>query len=214
MLLRPAVSILSILLCVGAGGGNVQAAGVTAHHHSGKTAGATASTRAYNAAMAAMHKNMRVALSGDADVDFVRQMIPHHQGAVDMARVELRYGKDEHMKAFARWVIRAQEQEIASMKNWLERRDNGKRDARAKDYYGDAMMTMHHAMMVDYTGDADVDFARGMIPHHQGALDMADIWFTHGSDPDLKTLVSDIYTSQSGEITMMRGWLAAHTTTK
>lgn len=183
--------------------------GMPHRHHKGAVSG-SASTKAYAAAMQAMHKNMNAPLSGNADVDFVRQMIPHHQGAVDMAKVELKYGKDETVKAFARWVIRAQEQEIAAMKNWLERKDSGKVVKGATDHYGAAMATMHHAMMIDYTGDADVDFVRGMIPHHQGALDMAKVWFTNGSDPDVDVLVHDIYTSQDGEIALMRGWLKQH----
>ena len=50
--------------------------------------------KAYMAAMQTMHKDMMVDYTGDADVDFVRGMIPHHQGAIDMAKVELAYGKD------------------------------------------------------------------------------------------------------------------------
>lgn len=57
--------------------------------------------------------------SGNPDVDFVRMMIPHHQGAIDMAEVELKYGKDESRKELARQIIDAQKKEIAEMKEWL-----------------------------------------------------------------------------------------------
>jgi uncharacterized protein (DUF305 family) len=168
------------------------------------------STRAYEAAMATMHQQMNVPLLGNADVDFVRGMIPHHQAAVDMAKIQLQYGKDERLKSFSRWVIWAQELEIAQMKNWLRRRDNGAVDKNARDYFGEAMATMHHGMMITYTGDADKDFVRGMIPHHQGAIDMASILFTHGSDPELNSLANDIFDSQSYEVAWMQGWLAEH----
>ena len=161
--------------------------------------------------MATMHKNMKAPLSGNADVDFVRQMIPHHQGAVDMAKIQIQYGHDERLKSFNRWIIRAQELEIGMMKNWLHRRDNGAVAANAKDVYGEAMTTMHHGMMIDYTGDADVDFVRGMIPHHQGAVDMARILIADGNDPDLNRLANDIYSSQTYEIAWMQDWLATHT---
>jgi uncharacterized protein (DUF305 family) len=55
----------------------------------------------------------------DPDVAFLCSMIPHHQGAIDMAKVVLQYGKDPWVKETARKVIDAQTQEIADMKKWL-----------------------------------------------------------------------------------------------
>jgi uncharacterized protein (DUF305 family) len=66
---------------------------------------------------------------------------------------------------------------------------------------------MHKDMTIKLTGDADVDFARGMIPHHQGAVDMAKIVLEHGKDPELKKLAQDVIASQNREITFMREWL-------
>jgi DUF305 family protein family protein len=66
-------------------------------------------------AVARMHAAMDVAFTGDADRDFARMMIPHHQGAIDMALVELRYGKDERLKRLAQEIIVEQQQEITVM---------------------------------------------------------------------------------------------------
>ena len=85
------------------------------------TSGMNDFQKAYAAAMDRMHAPMMSAtMATDPDVAFVCGMIPHHQGAIDMAKVVLEYGKDPWVKQLAQNVIDAQSKEIADMTKWLE----------------------------------------------------------------------------------------------
>jgi uncharacterized protein (DUF305 family) len=73
----------------------------------------------YMKAMQGMHQSMMsMKPTGDADKDFVSMMIPHHQAAVDMAEVELKYGKDKKIRKMAEDIIRSQKKEIEEMMAW------------------------------------------------------------------------------------------------
>lgn len=95
--------------------------------HGAMAMGSMAATgdEAHTALMAGMDKMNSEMMAGgtatDLDVAFVCSMIPHHRGAIDMAKAELQYGDDQWAKSLAQTIIAAQEKEIADMLAWLEK---------------------------------------------------------------------------------------------
>ena len=173
---------------------------------------ASTATEGYAQAMDAMMQGMMKKATGKPDLDFVSGMIPHHEGAVAMAKVEKQFGKDAAMLKLADAIIAAQENEISTMKGWLAQKklDDAKPVAQAAKATASSMDLMMQHMMMKTTGNADVDFAKGMIPHHQGAIEMANVVLKYGTDADVKNLAGGVVKSQSEEITQMKDWLSAH----
>ena len=91
-----------------------------AHHPAGgEQAAGSPATEAYRAANLAMHDAMDIEFSDNADIDFARGMIGHHQGAIAMARIVLEHGEDPELRQLAEEIIEAQEAEIAFLQNWI-----------------------------------------------------------------------------------------------
>jgi uncharacterized protein (DUF305 family) len=104
-------------------GGTAQGMPAGAGGMPGGVAGMSDATKAYMNAMTTMDgPMMQGAQAADPDVAFVRAMIPHHQGAIDMAKAVLQYGKDDRVKEWANQIIKAQEAEITEMQDWLKQR--------------------------------------------------------------------------------------------
>jgi uncharacterized protein (DUF305 family) len=111
---------LAAAAAIGLGLAGGVAAQMPGHGQHGATTPAAAgeAEKAYREANARMHKGMEIKYTGDADKDFVAGMIAHHQGAIDMAKVVLRYGKDPEIRTLAETIIKDQEREVAQMKAW------------------------------------------------------------------------------------------------
>lgn len=145
------------------------------------------------------------------DQHFIVQMIPHHEGAIEMAHVALERSKRPEIVSLANAIIEAQEAEIGDMRSWHQ------------SWFGSAPSEggMGHNMpMHGMSGDtnelrsvSDEEFDRAfieqMIPHHEMAIMMADMLAAATTRPEMAALARQITTSQSREIEMMRGWLAA-----
>jgi uncharacterized protein (DUF305 family) len=150
------------------------------------------------------------------DLRFIDSMIPHHQGAVDMAKEVLQKSKRPELKKLAQEVIAAQDKEISQMQQWR------------KSWYPKASetpiawhATMNHSMPMSKEqikalkmsmdlGAADeqfdLRFINAMIPHHEGAVTMAQDVLQKSKRPEVQKLAKGIIASQEAEINQMKQW--------
>lgn len=164
-------------------------------------------------AISVMHQNMNAAQkTGDPDHDFVTMMIPHHQGAIDMAKVLLLNGKEQEIRNLSQGIISAQLNEIGFMTAWLKTSKTVSSENKTFSLLMEGSMeTMHKGMaQAVKNDDPDHDFVTMMIPHHQGAIDMARALLSHGKDIRLQRLAQEIITEQQNEIKIMQAWLDRH----
>lgn len=121
--MRISVWVTAAMLATG-WAGSATAQGPMHGGHAGHRSAATdtPSTREFKAAHALMMRSMALPYTGDPDTDFRIHMIPHHQGAIEMARVAMRHAKDPWTRQLAEAVIVEQQREIAEMQAWLEQR--------------------------------------------------------------------------------------------
>ncbi|TXD97844.1 DUF305 domain-containing protein [Psychrobacter frigidicola] len=170
----------------------------------------------YSESMTEMHKEMMVGMDyNDPDAAFAQGMLGHHIGAVDMAEIELKYGTDAEMRKLAQEIIDAQQSEIKQMKAWLASNPDAAEptpDTKAmQQAYANGMDAMHDDMMLGIADPVpDMAFARGMLPHHVGAVDMAETQLKYGKNPEMLKLAQEIIDAQKPEIEQMQSWIAAN----
>lgn len=156
------------------------------------------------------------AAHNQADIEFARGMIPHHQQAVEMSEMVIERGGDPEVVALATQIRDAQAPEIELMRGWLEDWGADQPDDGHQAHGGmgmDDMGMMSDADMDrlhDASGPAmDTMFLEMMIRHHQGAITMAETELRDGEYPDALDLARTIIRTQQAEIDQMRSMLAA-----
>ena len=170
----------------------------------------------YTKSMVRMHDEMMISMAyNDPDTAFAKGMLGHHRGAVDMAKIELKYGTNEAMQELAQEIMAAQQAEIDIMNKWLASHPdaaNPQPNTQAmQQAYTKSMDAMHGDMMLGIADPLpDMAFARGMLPHHMGAVDMAKIQLKYGTDKEMRKLAQDIIDAQQPEIEVMQNWITAN----
>ncbi len=156
--------------------------------------------------------------SADANYDlrFIDAMIPHHQGAVDMATQALEKSTRPEIKKLASEIIKAQDQEIAQLKQWRKAwYPSASSTPVAYDAKTGKTVSMPHeqmqGMMMNMdlgATDAEFDlrFINAMIPHHESAITMAKDALSKSQRPEIKKLAQSIIDSQQAEINQMKQW--------
>ncbi|MGM8897151.1 MULTISPECIES: CopM family metallochaperone [unclassified Psychrobacter] len=168
----------------------------------------------YSKSMARMHDEMMIGMNyNDPDTAFAKGMLGHHRGALDMAKTELKYGTDETMRKLAQDIIDSQQVEIDTINKWLASHPDAakpKPDTQAmQQAYAKGMETMHGEMTLGIADPMpDMAFARGMLPHHIGAVDMAMVQMKYGKDTEMRQLAQQIIDTQQREIELMQDWIA------
>ena len=167
----------------------------------------------YTKSMSDMHNEMMVGMAyNDPDTAFAKAMLGHHRGAVDMAKIELKYGNNEEMLKLAQAIMDSQKLEIDIMKKWLASHPDAPKPKphteAMQQAYAKSMEAMHKDMMTGITDPVpDMAFARGMLPHHRGAVDMAIVQLQYGTDEEMRQLAQNIIAAQQPEIEVIQDWI-------
>jgi uncharacterized protein (DUF305 family) len=167
-----------------------------------------------NQMMAIMHQMMAkmdtMKMSRDPDNDFAMMMRTHHQGAIDMANLELKSGSDATIKQMAQSIIQGQQAEITQLTAFL-----ASHPPRTSDPDFDMMLMDNmkksgkQADLQVINGDTDHDFAILMIGHHQSAVENSRLELIHGQEQRMKTMATQIIDEQMKEIDQFQDWLLA-----
>lgn len=155
-------------------------------------------------------------IENSIDATFIEGMVPHHEGAIEMANLALLNAKTDEVKNLSKDIISSQQKEIDEMKAWYKEwfgKDIPSSSASPSAAMGNDHRTMHMDSMsgdmaaLEVSTNFDKDFVKQMIPHHEMAIMMAQTMLRTSSRNEMKTLAQNIIDSQTMEVEQMRSWL-------
>ncbi|TYZ07231.1 DUF305 domain-containing protein [Hymenobacter lutimineralis] len=161
-----------------------------------------------------MAKMDAMKMKGNTDHDFAHMMMEHHKGAIAMADIELRDGKDATMRLMAEKIKTDQQKEIGELEPIAERLDAAPTNYKPMDPNDPFTAQMKTSMATMMKGmpkpvaNPDMNFNMLMTVHHQSAMDMAKAELTHGKDTKLKEMAQKMVDTQQKEISAFKTWHA------
>lgn len=182
--------------------------------HSKMTNGAAGTSPLMASMNEMMAKMSAMKMKGNTDHDFAHMMLEHHKGAVAMADIELRDGKDATMRQMAEKIKADQQKEIGEMKPIAERLDSSPTNYKPQnpaDPFTAQMKASMDGMMKNMpatVADPDMNFNMLMTVHHQSAVDMAKAELAHGKDTKLKEMAQMMVDAQQKGIQQFKDWHA------
>lgn len=169
---------------------------------------------AYNSIFNNMMKDMKnITTTGNVNLDFLTEMIPHHEVGIDMSKAIIQYGSNPDVKMIAKKIIKSQEAEIPLMQELKSKFKNEPPSNKeiSKNYitkHKEITDTMIKEMQgVKVTNNADTTFLQQMIYHHKGAINMAKNILKYTQDPEIEQFAKNIISTQSKEISEMESLL-------
>jgi uncharacterized protein (DUF305 family) len=155
-----------------------------------------------------MNERMMAAVGTDVGDSWVRKMIEHHQGAIDMSRIVLRQNPSADVAEMARMTVEKQGKEIEDLRKLVKQ---GSPNAQSGELYRPAMTQMHQAMMAAKGADVSETFMRKMLEHHKGGVAMSDIALQNGVSGTIRQQVQKTRDDQQKEAEMVEAMLRGET---
>lgn len=175
-----------------------------------------------------MQKMKAIKMTGDPDKDFAAIMIEHHQGAIDMAGIVVKSGKDQKIRSMAQKTLQTQPDDQKKLRKYMQmQHDEGATAKNNKSHSAHAqssdasshsdqftseikkLMDQMESKMktMKMSGNVDHDFATMMVGHHQAAIDMANIEAKHGRNTEVKAIAEKIKVDSEKDIIALQNWL-------
>ena len=152
----------------------------------------------------AMNQAMTAAVGVNAADSWVKKMIEHHRGAVEMSRIVLEQNPAPDVAMMARQTIDKQGKEIADLEKLVA---SGIPDPASAELYRPAVTRMHEAMMAAKGADISESYLRKMLAHHQGAVAMSDVALANGATGAVRAQIEKTKADQQKEVAMVEAML-------
>ena len=202
-----AVSMLALV--AGCGGGsstNTQnTASANTQAPAGNAGGEAMPSGPFAQADMQMHERMMAAVGANASETWTRKMIEHHRGAVAMSQILIDQGGDPRFLEMARMTVDKQQREIGELERMLAGGVTG--GSGEANPFGPVEQTMHQQMMAASGSNISETWARKMIAHHQGAVDMSEVLIRQGGNPQVVAMARKTAEDQRGEIAHLEAML-------